>query len=165
MGNQRLARDPARCHWTEQLRGCRVYTLDKSYDNSFKHKARDGSHFRCNVTAIKRYNHLSNLDQIVADCCWCQASYYRDSVQMNVFCGTTLIAYEKMLRVGDSVYLPMDPPFLLGVYVHFKKLETMYNLYLLDEEGCDEIWLHVGTKETERRQMCFVALQNSLKKR
>jgi hypothetical protein len=156
MGNDRLARDSARCHWTEQLRGCRVYTLDKTQYHGSNHSGRFDTHLRCNVTAIKEYRHLANLDQIVADYCWCQAGYYRNSVKMEVFCGTTLLVYDTMLKEGGSVYLPMDPPFLLGVYMNFeKKLENIYNVYLLDELGCDEIWLHAGTKEAERRKQNY----------
>jgi gamma-glutamylcyclotransferase (GGCT)/AIG2-like uncharacterized protein YtfP len=121
MRNERLTRASARCHWTETLRGCRVYTLDKTQYHESNHKAREGTHFCCKVTAIKEYRHLANLDQIVADYCWCQAGYYRNSVKMEVFCGTTLIVYYKMLKKGGSVYLPMDRPFLLGVYINFEK--------------------------------------------
>jgi hypothetical protein len=40
-----------------------------------------------------------------------------------------------MLRAGGSVYLLMDPPFVLGVYLHRGVLEKIYNIYLLDEDG------------------------------
>jgi hypothetical protein len=36
-----------------------------------------------------------------------------------------------------------------------KKLENIYNVYLLDELGCDEMWLHVRTKEAGRRKQNY----------